>query len=105
MNIVVAKDLGVLWALKWAWPTFLCQSIGIVETNTFQLKFVGVRVGVTPCWNKLSLRKKLRSLHTKSQLSSFCSFRDLSVHPDGQTDGHGYMDSASDPYQEYIYFM
>jgi len=27
----------------------LCQSIGIVETNTFQLKFVGVRVGVTPC--------------------------------------------------------
>jgi len=27
---------------------------------------VGVRVGVTPCWNKLALRKKLRNLHTKS---------------------------------------
>jgi len=31
----------VMWALKWAWKTlFLGQSIGIVWTNTFQLKFV-----------------------------------------------------------------
>jgi len=33
------------------------------------------------------------------------SFRDLSVHTDRRTDGHGYIDSASDPDQEYIYFM
>jgi len=25
-------------------------------------------------------------------------------HPDGQTDGHGLIDSAVDPDQEYIYF-
>jgi len=48
-------------------------------------RFVGVRVAVAPCW--LALRKKLRNLHTKSQLFSFCSSRDLHVHPDGQTDG------------------
>jgi len=30
------------------------------------------------------------------------SFRDLSVHTDRRTDGHGYIDSASDPDQEYI---
>jgi len=80
-------------------------------TNTFQLKFVflasklwaygivGVKVGVAPCWNKLELRKKLRNLHTKSQLFNFCSFRDLSVHPDGQTDGHGWIDSPSVPFK------
>jgi len=45
------------------------------------VRFVGVR------FDKLALRKKLRNLHTKSQLSSFCSFRDFSVHPDGQTEG------------------
>jgi len=26
-------------------------------------RFVGVRVGVARCWNKLALRKKLRNLH------------------------------------------
>jgi len=31
--------------------------------------------------------------------------RDLRVHLDGRTDGHGYIDSASDPEQDYIYFM
>jgi len=32
-------------------------------------RFVGVRVAVAPCW--LALRKKLRNLHTKSQLLAF----------------------------------
>jgi len=32
--------LGGLWALNWAWQTFLGQSIGINENNTFQLKFL-----------------------------------------------------------------
>jgi len=30
------------------------------------------------------------------------SFRDLNVHPDGQTGGHAWIDSASDPDQDYI---
>jgi len=34
------KFVDGLWALKWAWQIFLGQSIGIDETNTFQLKFV-----------------------------------------------------------------
>jgi len=33
------------------------------------------------------------------------SFRDLNVHPDGQTGGHAWIDSASDPDQDCIYFM
>jgi len=31
--------------------------------------FVGVRVNVAPCSNKIALRKKLTNLHTKSQIS------------------------------------
>jgi len=70
------KFVGGLWALKGACKLFLSQSIG---SNTFQLfkhkkcrshsfgRFVGVRVGVAPCLNKLALRKKLRNLHAKSQ--------------------------------------
>jgi len=34
------KFVGGLWAFKWAWKTFLGQSIGIAENNTFQLKFL-----------------------------------------------------------------
>jgi len=29
------------------------------------LVFVGVRVGVAPCWNKLALRRELRNLHAE----------------------------------------
>jgi len=43
-------------------------------------------VGVAHCWNKLAPRKKLRNLHAKSEQPSSYSFRDLSVHPDRQTD-------------------
>jgi len=36
---VGGRQIYALWALKWAWQTFfLNQSIGIDETNTFQLK-------------------------------------------------------------------
>jgi len=31
---------GRLWALEWTWKTFLGQSIGIDQTNTFQLQFL-----------------------------------------------------------------
>jgi len=41
---------------------------------------------VLDCWVKLAQRKKLKNLHVKSQLPSFYSFRDFSVHTDGQTD-------------------
>jgi len=51
------------------------------------------------------VRRNLRNLHAESQYCSSYSFRDLSVHPDRQTDGHGKIDSASDPDQECIYFM
>jgi len=39
MKIAGARGLGGLWALEWAWQIFFDQSIGINETNTFQLKF------------------------------------------------------------------
>jgi len=29
------RQIYALWALEWAWQTFLGQSIGIDETNTF----------------------------------------------------------------------
>jgi len=63
-----------LWALKWAWKIFFGSIVGIDEINTFQLqflsyrqncwshgfgRFVGVRVGVAPCWHKLVGRGKL----------------------------------------------
>jgi len=35
-------------------------------------------------------------------LSSFYSFRDLSIHTDGQADEYDWFDSASDPEQEYF---
>jgi len=74
---------------------FLDQSIGIDETNTFQLKcfiwhenwgrnrfgrFLGVRVGVACSHNKLVLLTRLRNLNLKSQFSIFDSFRDIRVH-------------------------
>jgi len=40
MKVVGVEGFRGLWALKWAWQTFFCQSIGIDENNTFQLKFV-----------------------------------------------------------------
>jgi len=40
MKIVGVTSLGGLWALKWTWQTFLGESIGIDENNTFQLKFL-----------------------------------------------------------------
>jgi len=41
MKIVGVTGFRGLWALKWAWQTFfLCQSIGIDENITFQLKFL-----------------------------------------------------------------
>jgi len=127
----VLSDMGVSRRGK----LLLGQSIGIVETNRFQLKFisrmkiVGVRVSVAYPRNKLkpeipilclwlypryrvhiyafflALRKKLTNLHAKSQISSFYSFQDDRVHSDGQTDGHGYIDSARDPDQECVYFL
>jgi len=34
------RQIKALWALEWAWQIFfLDHSIGIDETNTFQLKF------------------------------------------------------------------
>jgi len=33
------RQILELWASEWAWQTFLDQSMGIDETNTFQLKF------------------------------------------------------------------
>jgi len=73
---------------------FLGQSIGIDETNTFQLKFciyhencgrhrlrrfLGVRVGVAYSRAKLALHTKLRNLNLKSQFLIFDSFRDIRV--------------------------
>jgi len=47
------------------------------------------------------MRKKLKNLLAKSKLFSFYSFRDLIVH----TDGHGFIDSTSDPDEVYIYLI
>jgi len=47
---------------------------------------------------ELGLLKKLKNPHVKSQLSSFCSFRNLSAQ---RTGGH----TASDPDQKYIFFI
>jgi len=60
MKIVGSTGLCGLWALEWAWH--------IRVTN---------------------LRKKLRNLHAKFLFYSLCCFRDLGVHTDGRTDGHG----------------
>jgi len=35
MKMGLATGLGGLWAFDWAWQTFLSQSTGIDETNTF----------------------------------------------------------------------
>jgi len=70
---------------------FLDQSIGIDETNTFQVfiyycgrhrlgRLGGVRVGVAYSRNKLALRSRLRNLHLRSPFSIFDSFRDIDVH-------------------------
>jgi len=32
------KFVGGLWALRWAWQSFLDQSIGIDETNIISVK-------------------------------------------------------------------
>jgi len=31
-----------LWALEWEWQIFLGQSIGIDDSNTYQLKFISI---------------------------------------------------------------
>jgi len=37
---VGGRQISALWALEWSWQTFFFgQSIGIDETNSFQLKF------------------------------------------------------------------
>jgi len=52
---VGGRQIYALWALKWACPFFLGQSIGSDETNTFQLKIfsstkiVGVK-GLCGLW-------------------------------------------------------
>jgi len=78
MRTVGATVLVGLWALEWAWHDCRSHSFG---------RLVGVSVVV-----------KLRNLHAKPQQrsSGICTpnlnslalivFRDLSVHPDGQTD-------------------
>jgi len=53
---VGARRFLALWALEWAW-----QPAEVLSQN-------------------------LKNLHAESQLSSFYSFRDLSVYTDGQTD-------------------
>jgi len=76
---------------------FLGQSIGIDESNTFHLKLVQTfsiikTVGATVLGGLWALEWAwhiARNLHAKSQKPSSYSFRDLSVHPDRQTDGHG----------------
>jgi len=40
MKTVGFRGLGGLWALEWAWQSFLGQSIGIDENNILQLKFL-----------------------------------------------------------------
>jgi len=50
----------------------LGQSIGLDETNTFQLKLYSR--------NKLALRTRLRNLSLKSQFSIFDSFQNIRVH-------------------------
>jgi len=40
MKIVGATGLGGLWALKWAWPTFFGQSIGIYVYIIFILLYL-----------------------------------------------------------------
>jgi len=49
--------------------------------------FVGVRMGVAACWNKLALCKNPKNLNARSQHFSFYSLPDLSVHTDVQAGG------------------
>jgi len=67
--------LGGLWALEWAWH--------IVETN---LRCAGISGICMPNSSNVAL--------IVSNISAFI-----------RTDGHGKIDSASDPDQEYMYFM
>jgi len=71
--------LGGLWALEWAWHS--------TETNLRCVRSSGI---CKPNLNSLA--------PIVSEISAF--FR-----TDRRTDGHGLIDSASDPDQEYIYFM
>jgi len=95
MKIVGTTGLGSLWALELAWQTFLGQSTGMNETNSFQLKcffsikncghhrfarFVGFKVGVAYARNKLALRTRPRNLNKKFKFSIIDSFRDKRVH-------------------------
>jgi len=81
-------DFLSLWALKWARQTLLWVNLfsSIITEGTIVLGDIWAFL-----LKYLALRKMLRNLHTKSRLSSFCSFRDLSVRPDEQTDGHGFL--------------
>jgi len=49
------------------------------------LSVMAVRVGVA----NFFLGQSIGIDDAKSQFSSFCSFRYLSIHTDGRTDGHG----------------
>jgi len=84
---VGGRRISELMALEWASKLLLGQSIGIDETNSFQLKFcfwdescgrhrlllfLGVRVDVAYSRNKLRLR--LRNLNLESQFSIFDTF-------------------------------
>jgi len=70
--------LGGLWALEWAWHS--------AETNLRCVRSSGI---CTPSLNSLALPRSQRS----------------SGRTDRRTNGHGFIDAASDPDQEYIYFI
>jgi len=39
ISIYGGRQISAIWALEWARQSFLGQSIGIDETNTFQIKY------------------------------------------------------------------
>jgi len=54
--------------------------------------YINGPIGVAPLWNKFAIRRNLKNLLAKPQLSNFYSFQDLKVHMEGRpTD----MDSLS----------
>jgi len=110
-----------LWALEWRWTIFLSQSIGIDETKYISVKFVflasklwaPVFRGLWAKWAWLISVTNLRCVRSKgililntNALSEMLSPNFLAIivsdisavmHMDRPTDGHGYIDSASDP--------
>jgi len=90
-----------------------CQSIGIDNTNTFQLKFFSSMkiVGVNVLDGLWALEWAWHPAETNLRCAGgpgICMSLALIVSEISafiRTDGHGWIDSASDPDQEYIYFM